>query len=117
MLAAGGYVATAQANLLAFWTWYNGRWPTKPLLVVSPGPMNDATYMSNAAALITGMSSTVTAINSPLCKLADISAAFTNTDTTKYRASDNVHWNTAGHASVYTALATFLNSNPTIAPA
>jgi len=117
VLAAGGYVATAQANLLAFWSWYNGKWPTKPLLIVPPGPMNNTTYMSNAAALISGLQSTVATINSPLCKLVDISAAFTSTDTSKYRPSDEVHWNTSGHSSVYSAIDTFLGSNPSMYPA
>ena len=115
ILAAGGFDTTWASNFQTFWNWWSGRYPNVPLLVITPGPLQLTADFNNATTLRTAMAAKVAAIGSNLCKLIDISAAFTRTDTSYYRSSDNVHWNTLGHAAVYSSIianANFLAVSP-----
>jgi len=110
LLAAGGYVDTWETNFRAFWADWSKINPASPLVVRNVGPLNDNTANTNAAALRTRQASVVASIASTKCILADISTAFDRTNTSFFRASDQVHWNTAGHAAVYTAIDTALTA-------
>jgi len=106
LIAAAGFDNTWAANFTAFWNWWHAKWPTSPLYVVTPGPLKLSADSANAATLVAKMTATVAAINSPLCKLINISNAFDRTDPGNiyFRPSDNVHWSTAGHAAVWTSM-------------
>jgi lysophospholipase L1-like esterase len=87
--------AVSVANLSAYWTWWHALYPTAPLVVFGPPPMNEG-HESNAVALRSAFAAFVATTASPQLKFVDFGSAFTATDSTKY--TDNLHPTDAGHA-------------------
>jgi hypothetical protein len=106
LIAAGGFAATWDANFRLFWAWWSEKYPDKPLLVITPGPVKLSADDANATTLTNQMISTIASINSPLCTLVNIRTAFDRTDPggIYFRPGDNVHWTTAGHAAVWSVI-------------
>jgi len=89
--------ATVVANALAYQQRFRAKWPKAPLIVVTPPP-NNSGFETQMAAIRAALVTAVAGWGDAKTIVADIGAAWTATDATKY--TDNVHPNDAGHALI-----------------
>lgn len=100
VLAAAGFVNTWSANMQAFWGRLKQRAPNCTMVVVPPGPLNDATNEASGALIRARAASDIASLASPRLKCCDIGSAFDRTNTTFFKAGDQIHWSDSGQAAV-----------------
>lgn len=103
--------ATTVANAQLIINYCLAVYQDSTIIVLSPSPLNNATFNTNAIALDTALSAMVTAYANAKIKYLSIRTAFDRTVIGNYALSDGIHPTSAKHADIATVITNFLTAN------